>query len=55
MVLNTYIQTGIGRIPLKDFLEIKAGDAGYPSYRVAYENGFRAKGYEDVTPEDLYG
>ncbi len=48
-----YVSTGLGNIPLKDYLDIKSSDAGYGSYGEAYDRGFRVIGYEDVSPESL--
>lgn len=51
---NLYVYTGLGLIDLKEYLEIRAVDAGYGSYTEAYEDGWRCSRYEHITPKDLY-
>lgn len=54
-VNKIFVQTGLGRMSLREYLELRAHDSGYRSgYTEAYKNGFRVKGYEDIVPEDLH-
>lgn len=48
-----YVYTGLGLMPLRDYLEIRASDAGYRSYKEAYDKGWRCFNYEHITPQDL--
>ena len=44
------ILTGIGYMDIKDYLNLRACDAGYGTYAVAWEAGWRCFGYENVQP-----
>lgn len=43
--------TGVGYISVLEYLNIRAVKAGYGSYKAAFENGFRVRGYENVEPK----
>ena len=44
------VLTGFGFMDVRDYLNIRASDAGYGSYKLAYEAGWRLRGYEYVEP-----
>lgn len=50
-LLDKDIKTNVGRIPVPDYLEIKAGTYGYDSYEEMYAEGCRIAGYEKISPE----
>lgn len=48
-----YIETNIGNIPLEDYLDIMAHQHGFYDYDEMYKNGYRLKGYENLSPNDI--
>lgn len=50
-LLNTDIKTNIGKVPVLDYLEMKAYQYGYDSYEELYQNGGRIEGYEKISPK----
>lgn len=50
-LLDTDMQTNVGRVPVPDYLEIRAGACGYDSYAEMYEEGCRIAGYEKISPK----
>ncbi len=51
VLLDTDIQTNVGRVPVPDYLEMRAGAYGYDSYAEMYEEGYRIAGYEKISPK----
>lgn len=50
-LLDTDIQTNVGRVPVPDYLEMRAGAYGYDSHAEMYEEGYRIAGYEKISPK----
>lgn len=50
-LLDTDIKTNIGVIPVLDYLDIEAYKYGFDSYTQFYQEGYRIKGYEMISPE----
>lgn len=50
-LLDTDIKTNMGKIPVQDYLEMKAYEYGYDSYKELYQDGCRITGYEKISPQ----